>query len=249
MRCIFCLNDRPASKEHVFALAIGGSLTTDRVCELCNSTLGSRVDAPLTDFFPIRMRRADLGLAGNSGSPPDAFEMLIGVAKLAEQPGRRVQTTMNKETGKLDIKALHHASDAELPDGTKVRQIIIDERDVDQIPKIIQRERKRHGVPPLSDEQLAAEVLKAKQNVTTIDNPAVLIEMNVSFAYLRHAMMKIAYELAFLWLGESYLDDLSAAELRTAICAPNITSTDAVSYTHLARPQYEPARARDRLEP
>jgi hypothetical protein len=57
MRCIFCLNERPGSKEHVFALAIGGRLTTDRVCEPCNSTLGSRVDAALSDFFSIRVRR------------------------------------------------------------------------------------------------------------------------------------------------------------------------------------------------
>ena len=39
------------------------------------------------------MRRADLGLAGNSGSPPDAFEMLIGVAlsliHISAKPGGR----------------------------------------------------------------------------------------------------------------------------------------------------------------
>jgi len=39
-------------------------------------------------------------------------------------------------------------------------------------------------------------------------------------------MMKIAYELAFLWLGELYLDDPLAAELRAAICDPEIASTD-----------------------
>jgi hypothetical protein len=48
----------------------------------------------------------------------------------------------------------------------------------------------------------------------------------VSFAYLRHAMFKIAYELAFLWLGETYLDDPLAVEMRAAICEPDIKSTD-----------------------
>jgi hypothetical protein len=228
MRCIFCLEERPGSEEHIFPLAIGGCITTNRVCEACNSLLGSRVDAALSDFFPVRTRRAELGLAGNSGTPPPKYEMLLGVAKLAEYPGRRVQTMINKDTGKLDIRALHHASDVVMPDGSKGRQIIIDERDIGELPKIIQRERKRHGVPPLSDEQLAAEVLKASQNIVRIDNPAVHIELSVSFAYLRHAMMKIAYELAFLWLGESYLDDPSAVELRAAICAPDVASTDEI---------------------
>ena len=39
MRCIFCSNERPSSLEHVFPLAIGGHITTDRVCKECNSTL------------------------------------------------------------------------------------------------------------------------------------------------------------------------------------------------------------------
>jgi hypothetical protein len=41
-------------------------------------------------------------------------------------------------------------------------------------------------------------------------------------------MMKIVYELAFLWLGESYLDDPLAEQLRTAICAPDPASTDGI---------------------
>jgi Transposase DDE domain group 1 len=50
--------------------------------EAHHSTLGSRVDADLSDFFPIRTCRAKLGLAGNAGATPELFEMLIGDAKL-----------------------------------------------------------------------------------------------------------------------------------------------------------------------
>jgi hypothetical protein len=75
-------------------------------------------------------------------------------------------------------------------------------------------------MPPLSQEQLTAEFLKWTQHITTVENPSVLFELTFSFAYLRHAMIKIAYELAFLWLGESYLDDQSAADLRSAIREP-----------------------------
>ena len=56
MLCIFCCKERASSLEHVFPLAIGGTVTTDRVCRECNSMLGTRVDAALSDFLPIRMR-------------------------------------------------------------------------------------------------------------------------------------------------------------------------------------------------
>jgi hypothetical protein len=78
----------------------------------------------------------------------------------------------------------------------------------------------------MPEDELAAEVLKATQNVTAIDKPKVSKQMTVTFAFLRHAMMKIAYELAFLWLGEAYLDDPTAVSLRTAICSPDMNSTD-----------------------
>jgi YD repeat-containing protein len=227
MLCIFCCKERPPSLEHVFPLAIGGTITTDRVCHACNSVLGSRVDAALCDFLPIRSRRATLGLAGNGGQVPALHEIFLGDVKLIGQAANRAQTTFNKATEKLDTRQLYHAPDVVTPDGNKARQITLDERDKGQIPKIIQRERKRHGLPPLSDDKLAAEA--ANFTVTVVENPLVQVTLNVSFAYLRHAMMKIVYELAFLWLGESYLDDPIAVELRAAICNPDIASTDSIA--------------------
>lgn len=226
MRCIFCLNERPGTGEHVFPRAIGGRLTTDRVCKPCNSVLGSRVDAALSDNFLVRGQRALLRLAGNSGEPPAIHEMLLGVGRLTNNPEQRVEITFDECTQKIVIRALHHASDVIMPDGSKARTIVVDEKDVDEIPKIIQRERKRHGLPPLSAEALKREADILKTNVMTIENPSVIFERSYSFAFVRHAMIKIAYELAFLWLGEDYLDDPSAAELRNAICADDPNSTD-----------------------
>jgi hypothetical protein len=227
MLCIFCLEERPPTLEHILPLAIGGTVTTDRVCGDCNSILGTRVDAALSDFLPIRMRRANLGLAGNSGVPPSQYEMFLGEAKVIGQAANRVRITFDKATGKLDIRQLHHETEVVTPDGSKFRQITLDARDKDQIPKIIQRIRRRHNLPPLSDEELAA----AAENCTTgvVDKPLIQLSPSVSFAYLRHAMIKIAYELAFLWLGEVYLTDPLAIELRTAIRDPDIASTDKIS--------------------
>jgi hypothetical protein len=81
-------------------------------------------------------------------------------------------------------------------------------------------------MPPMPPDELAIEVAKAMQNVTTTSPIPIRKDLNVGFAFLRHAMMKIAYELAFLWLGDSYLEDPLAEQLRMAICAPDVSSTD-----------------------
>ena len=226
MRCIFCLKERPGTQEHVFTRAIGGRLTTDRVCKPCNSVLGSRVDVALSDNFLVRGHRGRLRLAGNSGEPPAVHELLLGIGRLADNPEQRVEITFDERTQKIVTRTLHQASDVVMPDGSVARRIVVDEKDAGELPKIIQRERKRHGVPPLSAEALAAEVNRFKESVTVIDKPKILFERSYSFAFVRHAMIKIAYELAFLWLGEDYLDDPSAAELRDAICAHDPNSTD-----------------------
>ncbi len=225
MRCIFCCEDRAPSLEHVFPSAIGGTLTTDRVCARCNSDLGSRVDAALCDFLPVRSRRGKLGLAGNSKTPPPWYEMFLGQATLVGEDGGRIQTSYNPETGKLDHRRLYQARDKVLPDGQKIRQITIDLRDADQIATIIQRERKRHNLPPLSAEELAI----AAQNVTveTVEQPLIQKSLQASFAYLQHAVLKIGYELAFLWLGDAYLEDPRAVELRSAILSKDLAAADA----------------------
>jgi hypothetical protein len=224
--CIFCGEQQPPSKEHVFPLAIGGTITTDRVCSDCNSELGTRVDAALTDFLPVRMRRAKLGLAGNNGAVPSWHEIFVGQADVIGEGAGRVQTIFNRATGKLETRRLYHAENVITPDGKKSRRITLDVRDKNQIPKIIQRERKRHSMPPLSDEELAAA--SGDFTTTAVENPIVRRSISVSFAYLRHAMVKIAYEFAFLWLGEAYLTDPIAVELRAAVCDTDLASTDRI---------------------
>ena len=49
--------------------------------------------------------------------------------------------------------------------------------------------------------------------------------------------MRRTYELAFLWLGEAYLDDPLAVELREAICNDDLASTDGLAgYVGEAQP-------------
>ncbi len=87
----------------------------------------------------------------------------------------------------------------------------------------------------MSDQDLAAEA--GNLTVNSIKNPLVHVTIPVSFAYLRHAMMKIAYELAFLWFGDAYLDDPLAIDLRNSILKADLASTDGlVGYVGEAKP-------------
>lgn len=224
MQCIFCLQERPPSSEHVFPLAMGGTVKTDRVCKECNSTLGARVDAALSDFLPVRMHRARLGITTHSDRAPGWYKPFLGQAKLVgEKPGR-LETKIDKETGKLKQKLLYEAANVILPNGQKTRQIRIDASDVAQIPTIIKRERARHKMPPLSDADLATEA--QKYTMSTIEHPLVQKELSVSFAYLQHAILKITYELAFMWLGDEYLTDPVAELLRAAIMSSDLAAAD-----------------------
>ncbi len=226
MICWFCLEDRPGSEEHIFPLAIGGTIVTDRVCVDCNGALGSRVDAALCDNFLVRMRRAELCLAGNSGKIPAIHELLLGVASLSNDTGQRVETTWNARTKELEMRSLYSATTEFDADGSQHRRILIDVRDAGQIPKIIMRERRRHSLPPLTETELESQVRRFKTQVETITNPKLKYERSYSFAFVRHAMLKIAYELACLWLGDQYLSDPEAELLRAAIMSPDPRSTD-----------------------
>jgi hypothetical protein len=78
----------------------------------------------------------------------------------------------------------------------------------------------------LPPDELAIEAAKAAQNVSTMPPVPIRKDLSVSFAFLRHAMMKIAYELAFLWLGETYLEDPVAHQLGDMFARPYIDGWD-----------------------
>jgi hypothetical protein len=172
MLCIFCLKEKPPGDEHVFPLAIGGSLPTDRVCKQCNSVLGTSVDAPLCNNVFIVMRRQQLGLRGNSNTLPDELKAFFGTGELVGDSGKRIQVSRNPSTGEPELKMMYHASEKELGEGVRQRQITIDPKDAGQIGTIIQRELKRAGFEPRSSEQLKAEVDKIlTAGVQTIEKP------------------------------------------------------------------------------
>jgi hypothetical protein len=216
MKCIFCLEERESSLEHVFPDAIGGTWTTDRVCKPCNDWLGSNVDGELTDHPGMLMKRFLLGIKNRDGSMPP-FERIFRGGVLANDREQRVTLQLDKKTGELVPKIIHQSTRTTLEDGREVIEVKVDASQAGELEKIIKRTRKREGLPPLSEEQLTAAVEAAKNNMVSVEKPEVFHQLKIDFKSFRPAILKIIYEAAFIWLGDAYLEDPIAAVLRKAI--------------------------------
>jgi hypothetical protein len=92
-----------------------------------------------------------------------------------------------------------------LDDGSENVRITLDASDGDKIGKIIQRERRRAKMAPLSDHEIAALVAAAKEQMGSIERPEVLRKPVVNLSDYQRGISKIIYELAWLWLGDNYL--------------------------------------------
>jgi hypothetical protein len=94
-----------------------------------------------------------------------------------------------------------------LPDGRIADQLRLDIRDVDKLGEIVRKFRARRGLPPLTDPELDKLIADSQANAVENVNPEVIASIRVDPVGYMKCLVKIAYELAFCWLGEDYLDD------------------------------------------
>lgn len=219
MLCIFCLNERAPSEEHIFPAAIGGALVIDRVCLPCNNWLGTHVDALLTDHALILLKRAQLGMRDSKGNIIDPWKKVFKLGTMANDSEQKVKLITDSETGQLVPKLIYKRSILNASDNGRPHtvQITIDARQANELGKIIQRERKRDGMPPLSDEALQTQVETVKSNSDCIAKPEIRFSPEIDIQNYFRAIYKIAYELAWLWLGDEYLYDPIAIQLRNVV--------------------------------
>lgn len=216
MRCLICLEERPGTVEHVFPLAIGGSLITNRLCADCNSLLGRTVDTALIKHPFMAFQRSRFDLPGNSGQVPDGARELIGDAVVADGSGQRVRVCTRAD-GVVDPRLVHHEQILVNESGEDVRRISIDARDAYLLPKIIARHRKREGLPILSADELHEQVTAAIGNSRTLEGPWLRGELSIDLENYKAGVLKIVYELACLWFGDAFLDGAVAAEMREVL--------------------------------
>ncbi len=218
MICFFCVKSQPPSLEHIFPKAIGGILTTDRVCKPCNDQLGDKVDVLVTDHIFIQFRRSDLGLAGQSGKVPNATEVLLRQGVMADDSEQRIRVVTDPTTGKLEPRILPKRTNRVLDDGTREEGMVVDaSTSPDEIKRIILRVYKRENLLAPTDEELDRRVAQIRSNVVTVEQPEVKTRVQVDIADYKRGLLKIAYELACTWLGDDYLNDPLAAAIRDVV--------------------------------
>jgi hypothetical protein len=221
MRCIFCLRpfadpERIETTEHVFPEAMGGRLTIGRVCKSCNDHLGAKIDVTLTDSFPVIAKRGLFRIPGKRGHVPNAFSRLLENPQLVGDSDREIYFKADPVSGwpRLHLKP---KLKERLLGETMLIDLSVDERDRDKVPEMLRRAAKRAG-KSISDEQIAEAM--ARSVVSTLQTPLIKSSGSITMPDARLGLLKIVYELAWRWLGDSWLDDPIAAEMRRTLFMP-----------------------------
>jgi hypothetical protein len=205
MRCIFCRQETAGSEEHIIPDALGGTISIRAVCKPCNSKLGHEVDDTLVNSFPAQLARFTLNIPNRDGKVPNPF----GAG--TTEDGRRVQVDIKDgiPTPKL------HITKEKTETGERWT---IPAEDVAALPKMLARERKRHGQPELSTADLDAEVkrLLAKAEHHS-ERPMIQHAKPIDVSGWPAALQKMAYEFAWYWLGDDCLDDPAMMSLRQSL--------------------------------
>lgn len=217
MRCIFCLEVKEPTDEHIFPGAIGGTLTIDRVCKQCNDWLGANIDVLLTNHDLILLERAKMGIRNRAGNMINPWKDVFRNGVMADDLEQKVRIVLDPKTGRPTPKILYKAAKKTLENGDEIVQITMDAQEIDQLEKVVHRYRRRAGLEPLSNDEIQALIETAKADIRTISQPEVKHSLKIDVMDYKRAILKIAYELAWLWLGDKYLNDPVAEKLRNSI--------------------------------
>ncbi|PIC87965.1 hypothetical protein CSV72_02115 [Sporosarcina sp. P20a] len=205
IKCIFCLEDKIGSEEHIFPDSIGGVLVFNEVCTKCNNELGSKVDTHLINHYLMQLARLTKKIKGKTGKIPNPFRegMLEGKSE------SKVHYRFNDDG---DPESVYIVPSQELSEDGASLKILIDRVDEHKLPDIINKTLKRRGLPSLTKEEI-----DEKKQYEIIPDPKINYKPSVDTNSYRKAIIKIVYELTYYWLGKKYLDDTMGSRLRNYI--------------------------------
>lgn len=221
MLCIICMTEKSRRKsggEHVIPYSLGGSFTIDRVCVDCDNRLGNKVDAGLINLSSIEKRRAELELAGHRGTPPDPLRHALKMPLTSTaDPMFRVRLQCGAEPGEVVAKMLPVVEfDVQrFPEGTLIQpsRVYIDPSDLNKAEALATRALRKAGITDeVAIEKMAREFAESLQTVEEMHTFAGQVEVRVGGH--EDGLLKIAYELAWYWLGDAWLYDPAAVAMR-----------------------------------
>jgi hypothetical protein len=178
--------------------------------------VGTNVDAYLTGHIGVLMKRFLLRLPNRDGKTT-GLDDILGLGVLANDPEQRIKLVRGRGTDQITPQLLYRSQRIQSEDGKETVRITVDERQAADLGKIIERTLRREGRPPLSEAELQAKIAELKDQMRTLEQPSVRHDLKVDLVKYHNAILKIAYEFAWLWLGDAYLEDPVAVKLRRKI--------------------------------
>ena len=214
-RCIFCGKSENEfdqknqwSIEHIIPEALGNrDLKLDCVCKRCNSGLGRHVDNQFVNNGLIKVIRQRLELRSQNGLIPNAF------SEGEDQHGNRVRMDLNFKS-----RVVPRVTTESIGGHTKRMHVVAGS--MEEAENCIRKNLARQKLKPEEQEKLLDQARKNAKEVSYVPQIRYEIEINLNRFFLE--VLKIGYEYAVRALGERYLEDETAREIREflydAIC-------------------------------
>ena len=224
MICIICRVTKPPSAEHVISRALGGSFVIHRVCRDCNSRL-SEVDRGLIEHHASVERRVTLQLEGNRGTVPDPVAEAIRRPIATEIPNVNVRLSRVAEGYSVRVERHVEVALVDQPGGrTRIDiDLIVDADDGDKAEMYLRSALRKAGIR--DEDRLAAICAETLPRLELRHGPATIgvpVKKNEGGHHL--GITKIAYEMAHYWLGDAWLDDPIAVNMRRALGGDKMAS-------------------------
>ncbi len=246
MYCPYCGVDHDdatvvRSEEHIIPYGLGGSdALTMITCDTANNDLGSSVDAPFMDFFPIQAKRFFLGLESTKGSAPVLDLGGTGWIDGKETPISYRITGDSKELKVAKPSVVKTPGE----NGQEHWQVSGDPAKVMEILKGKVRKQMAAGkTVTLEDGTLLTldnigQILAAR--TTTTINPSVLKKLDYDHLISIRFFSKLALAMGHLYLGETFSRSAHADVLRHNM---NAETMDEVTEVGRMWPQTEQVQA------
>ena len=207
-KCIVCnqiKNETEFNREHVIPETIGGVYEIKSVCILCNERFGKKIDTPLVNHKVILINRHEYKLkrSGYRGIP-NPFKGIY-----VQDNGEKYTVNFNQE-GEATADILPKFEDNVLENNKRVGKLTIAKKDMDKIPRIINRElinRKLYMLDKIMPEPIEIHGEELVLIERTNNNPLIF------------GALKIAYEFCHE-VVPNYVNDELSEKYRKVLLKP-----------------------------
>lgn len=210
MKCIFCLNDKEPSDEHVIPDSIGGNIKIIEVCRVCNGKLNQRVDNPFSECDLIKFFRSVHNIGGKRGIVKQFF---AGEVRESHSGKKMLLDDRLKPYYIPEVKIEKDS------DGREIITLNCDISDRDNVENIIGltlRKKLKIAHPELKAEQIDAIAKIVINNFRNEQPQAENIIVNkricMNFDDLLSEFIKIAYEIWYRKFGYAWVETSTTAK-------------------------------------